>query len=248
MKPAHAAIRHAARRRPAGARGFSLLEVVVVILLVLAMAALALPMTASWFSDAADEQTLDSIILAIRDQQREAMLARTPRAVWIGQGGVDAGEMATRVASSSRSELSTGASSRWALGGEPLMATTQADAPTNEMSTEGPSRRAAFELPKGWSFAIETVSSGAIAAAERPPVEPSGGDGTDGLARLVIFWPGGQVDVLGTLLVQSDDGHAWSVAIDPWTGVPAWRIRAATADQARIGGQSPSPSLPEASP
>jgi type II secretory pathway pseudopilin PulG len=244
MKPAHALIPHAAPRRAFAARGFSLLEVAVVLLLVLAMAAITLPVATSWFSDAADERTLEAITLAIRDEQLEAMVSRTPRAVWIAPRS----DTSAREAASSAAATTSAA---WSLGGETLAATPAAagDA-ASTASSGGAGRRATLDLPRGWTLKVDRPAprpASDIEGGESNAAVTSESDG-DGSARVVVYWPGGQVDVLGMLLVLNADGDAWEVAIDPWTGVPAWRVRSSIVDDAPVADATPAPPTTDASP
>jgi type II secretory pathway pseudopilin PulG len=254
MKPAHALIPHAAPRRAFAARGFSLLEVAVVLLLVLAMAAITLPVATSWFSDAADERTLEAITLAIRDEQLEAMVSRTPRAVWIaprsGPSSLASGSADTSAREAASSAAAT-TSAAWSLGGETLAATPAAagDA-ASTASSGGAGRRATLDLPRGWTLKVDRPPprpASDIEGGESNAAVTSESDG-DGSARVVVYWPGGQVDVLGMLLVLNADGDAWEVAIDPWTGVPAWRVRSSIVDDAPVADATPAPPTTDASP
>ena len=96
---------------------------------------------------------------------------------------------------------------------------------------------------------------------ERPtPAATSGGDGVDSTAtvpfesageestRVAVYWPGGQVDVVGTLLVRNADGDAWEVGIDPWTGVPSWRVRSSIVDEGPVTDDTPVAPTMDASP
>ncbi len=236
-----------------------MLEVAVVILLVLAMAAITLPVAASWFSDAADERMLDSIVLAIRDEQREAMLTRTPRALWIdadadadaGAGaGAGAGVDPSPSESASPPRGRSDAAARWSLGGETLGSRGPAEGASSAGEVAIRPRRAAIDLPRGWSLAIDSAAppSSAETPVEAAALDVAAGSRDDDQSRFAVFWPGGQVDVLGILQVRNGRGAMWSVEIDPWTGVPAWRVRTSQADRATAVGRPSSPSPTEAWP
>jgi prepilin-type N-terminal cleavage/methylation domain-containing protein len=258
MKPAHAAIPDAVPRRASAARGFSLLEVAVVLLLVLAMAAIALPVATSWFSDAADERTLEAITLAIRDEQLEAMVARTPRAVWIaprsGPSSPDAGP-ADMSSSTSPSSTTATTFAAWSLGGQALMVAPPSEVDSSSTAPSGGSgRRATLDLPRGWTLKLDRPWSGVPSGGAS---SPEGGEsniaapsesGDDDSARVVVYWPGGQVDVLGVLLVHNAEGDAWEVAIDPWTGVPSWRARASIVDSVPATDDMSAPPITDAAP
>lgn len=253
MKPAHAAIPHAVPRRATAARGFSLLEVAVVLVLVLAMAAIALPVATSWFSDAADERTLEAVTLAIRDEQLEAMMSRTPRAVWISPRSVPSSLDAMPADAAARQAP---ASAAWSLGGEALTPppSSVGDSPaasSPSSSAAGPGgRRTTLELPRGWTLMLERPAPAATSAGDGAdstasvPFESTGEEPT----RVVVYWPGGQVDVVGTLLVQNADGDAWEVEIDPWTGVPSWRVRSSSVDEGPVADDAPVAPTMDASP
>ncbi|MEI7658073.1 MAG: prepilin-type N-terminal cleavage/methylation domain-containing protein [Phycisphaerae bacterium] len=247
MKPAHAAIPLAASRRAAAA-GFSLVEVLVVLLLLLALAAIAMPVAATWFSDASAEQTLDSVTLAIRDEQLEAMVTRTPRAVWIGprEAAVAADAMST-----SATNRPPG-SGRWCVGGERLAPPSPES--VADPSPARPARRESVVLPRGWTLAVEAASSADVAAApgattEEPSVPAaSPASPASASSRLAVFWPGGQVDVLGRLLVSDSGGREWSIDLDPWTGVPAWHVRSIALEDSTVRDRSERTSVKDGSP
>lgn len=227
MPPWHASnpvddrLRRSFRRHARAA--FTLLETLIVLVLLLALAAIAIPAAAEWFSTRSDDQIRETVASIIRDQQLESMATRTPRVVWV------APVLSKRSSSGGSSKPSE--AGRWGIGAEKIAAAETlglADKPLRPL----------FELPAGWSvdLAPQDASTPSDGAASEQPEAPMPAESSTDRTDCILFWPHGQIDLPNPLVLVDPAGVAWRLSLNPWTGASSWSgtpPASSTADSAR---------------
>jgi len=210
-----------ASRGPVRSRrtAFTLLETLIVLVLLLALAAIAIPAAADWFASRSDEQVRENIASLVRDQQLESVATRTPRVVWVAMIATEP----SRAPSREGDAASRGA--RWSMGAKVLASESPRDAAG---ASEKP-RRALLELPGGWSFDLAPERAPASVEATpdasespTPPMPVESAEPPSENAEVIILWPHGQIDQPRPLVVVDAAGVSWKLSLNPWTGAASW--------------------------
>lgn len=189
------------------ARGFTLLEILIVLILLLAMAALVVPAASAWLGNVQGDQVRDQVTQLIKDQLIESMRSRRPRAVWIASkplGGPSRGSDAQSHAMldesgasdsrawDSRMPSPPAPTVRWVLGARPLATMSDRNGSSDAAGDDRTVSQATVELPRGWLLsawmASQTDEDAQVAAEDGASEEAAGatdvpgrsGAGTDG--------------------------------------------------------------------
>ncbi|MCX5688594.1 MAG: prepilin-type N-terminal cleavage/methylation domain-containing protein [Planctomycetota bacterium] len=175
------AMRHARTR----ARGFTLLEILIVLLLLLALAGLVIPAAAAWLGNVHSDQTRQQVVELIKDQLVESMRSRQPRVLWVaskplnGAAAASAplineptGDAATSPASdASGASLPPAPLVRWVIGCRPLSGAPDRSGPGSASADEGKPPQGLVDLPRGWQLAAAVQSEAASEGANAVEVE-----------------------------------------------------------------------------
>jgi prepilin-type N-terminal cleavage/methylation domain-containing protein len=220
-----------ASRGPVRSRrsAFTLLETLIVLVLLLSLAAIAIPAAADWFASRSDEQVRENIASLVRDQQLECIATRTPRVVWVG---VIASQTSRSLNREGDSALR---SARWSLGAKVLAS----DSPRDAAGASETPRRALLELPSGWSVdltntrsptSVEAMPDASESSTSPNPVTPAESvEPAPDNADVIILWPHGQIDQPRPLVVVDASGVSWKLSLNPWTGAASWSEERAAA-------------------
>jgi len=186
-------------------RGLSLVEILVAIGIVIAIAAIALPWTLGWLGsreldDAGDRIAMQMLMAraAAREEGRAVEVVasdtdgqRSIEARWIDLAGIDDGEGVSR--------------------GDFL---TKDGFPQSSIDAEW----ASFSLPHGMSLAVDAVNDDEAPDASSEDGANDDADGTFAGQTLALFLPDGTVLTAPIFMLRTDAGIARSMRVDRATG------------------------------
>jgi prepilin-type N-terminal cleavage/methylation domain-containing protein len=161
----------ATRHARAKARGFTLLEILIVLLLLLALAGLVIPAASAWLGNVQGDQVRQQVVELIKDQLIESMRSRQPRVLWVasrplaGAAPVQAlsdplGETAASdPAESGRNAPPPAPTVRWVLGARLLPGSSDPTGSAGTVIDEGKQPPSLVDLPRGWLLSVATAST-----------------------------------------------------------------------------------------
>lgn len=236
-----------------------MLEILIVLLLLLALAGLVIPSASAWLGNVQSDQVRQQVVDLIKDELVESMRSRKPRVIWIASqplasspGASEPGLLPSGDGPSPDRPRNQPAApaARWMLGCSPLLPAEQ-DAPG-----EAATPRSLVDLPRGWALAQAPISPAtdeegegsdglgsaddapAADSAATTPSEPELGLDSGEAAQALILWPSGQIDVLIPLELTEPDGKRWKLEINPWVLAVKWVLTFDPATEATAGSMT----------
>jgi len=222
-------------------RGFSLLEVVLVLFLLIALAGLSFPSLSTLLNGSGDKAFLDDVLSAIDDQRSEAMMLDHPLLVVLSPAPTREWRFLTLTSSTVNTEGSesvAGANvTRLDGGGSGARLTSTSNiAQAPRFDDSNPARvLSTLRIPAHWEVAVADVGSSlpnADSAAQSKEARESAvpqfsrgesdGDSDTDMTPVLVLLPSGEVTQLRTFTITRD-GVRYSLESKAWTNELYWQ-------------------------